>query len=1043
MNIRLGLISAYSLLYGVHSPRDIVMRAKDLGIQYLSITDRNSLYGIHEFLEAAEEASIHPIIGSELLYREGSVYAFVLEKSGFSRLCEILSILADRKQKSRGGNSISSISSNSLSGGLSKTITYYSGDGKSETSGMTREDMGALLAEDSGGLALATEDPSLLELLDRKNLRVYGACGPRRLRVLQKARKLDIPLLALDASLFFNSSDYSVHRVLRAIALGKTLGTLTDNDCISSDEIASRMFENDGAFDSFCTAWPEAAQGTENLVRMVRCTNPFDGYVFPQYPAVLADEPYTPNSPPGVIPYETTRSRSTAEEILRRRVFLGAEQRYGELNDAILDRIHYELDIINQKGFASYFLCMHDIVCMANRTCGRGSGAASIVSYALGITNVDPIAYDLYFERFLNPSRQDPPDIDVDFPWDERDALIQKVIAHFGVDHCARVANHNRFRFRSALRETAKAYGFSDLEISELEGQLVRGNRSMKDLHNHAQWVEVLELAQRLENLPRGLSMHCGGLVITPGPIRRYAPIEHSAGEHSHEYPLLAWEKEGTEAAGLVKLDLLGNRSLAVIRDALINLSEDGIVIDFIRTDPAQDPETIMALARGDTLGVFYIESPAMRQLQKKTGRGDFKHIVIHSSIIRPAAHRFIDEYVRRLHGAPYHPVHPRLERVLAETYGIMCYQEDVSKVAVALASFSEADADGLRKIIAKKAGGSRLAAYKDRFYEGCRKNSIPTTVIDEVWEMMLSFDGYSFNKPHSASYAMVSFQSAYLRVHYPAYFMAAVLSNQGGYYHPQAYISECRRMGIQLFGPDINESQYRYYAKGNRLVIGLMAIRGLSKRTSDAIMSERQRKGLFYSLEDVARRVQLPKDELAQLCEAGVFDSLASGLPRSIQFRVLITEGIAASTRVTGACSLFDAGYDECGASLRASIQASVQSERETLCQTKYRTSIVALDRTPVKVSRAELIREFECLGFLRSHHPFELWKATLQRFDRIYGKDLPHHVGKRVCLAGWPITRKEVWTRQGEPMDFISYEDETALFETVLFPQVYQQYR
>jgi DNA polymerase-3 subunit alpha/error-prone DNA polymerase len=426
------------------------------------------------------------------------------------------------------------------------------------------------------------------------------------------------------------------------------------------------------------------------------------------------------------------------------------------LGDGELDRIYYELDIIERKGFASYFLVMDDIVKMSPRTCGRGSGAASIVAYCLGITNVDPLEHKLYFERFLNPARIDPPDIEVDFAWDERDDLIKRVIEHFGEDRCARVANHNFFRFQSALRETAKAYGFGDAEISGIEKQLFHfGDKSVV---SDPLWQEILSIAEKLEGLPRGLGMHCGGLVITPGPIKQVAPIEKSL----EGFPLLSWEKEGTEAAGLVKTDLLGNRSLAVIRDALANLEEQGVFIDRYLWRPIEDKATIEALARGDSIGVFYIESPAMRQLQKKTGAGDFAHIVIHSSIIRPAANRFINEYVRRLKGGAWNPLHPRLAYVLDETYGILCYQEDVSKTAVALAGFNEVDADKLRKVIAKKAGAEKLALYERQFFEGCRVNGVDEGTIKEIWAMMLSFDGYSFCKPHSASYAMVSFQSAY-----------------------------------------------------------------------------------------------------------------------------------------------------------------------------------------------------------------------------------------------------------------------------------------
>jgi DNA polymerase-3 subunit alpha/error-prone DNA polymerase len=629
------------------------------------------------------------------------------------------------------------------------------------------------------------------------------------------------------------------------------------------------------------------------------------------------------------------------------------------------------------------------------------------VSFTLGITNVDPIAHDLYFDRFLNPARPDPPDIDVDFAWDERDDLIKSVIEKFGPEHCARVANHNFFRPRSALRETAKAYGFSDAAISQLERKIF--DLKEKEENIDPLWLEIYRIAGKINGLPRGLGMHCGGLVITPEPVYRYAPVEKSA----EGYPLLAWEKEGTEAAGFVKIDLLGNRSLAVIRDTIKNLEEQGIEIDRNTWRPVDDRETIEALARGDSMGVFYIESPAMRQLQKKTNIGDFAHIVIHSSLIRPAANKFISEYVRRLKGGKWEPLHPRLENILNETYGILCYQENVSKTATALANFNEADADKLRKVIVKKT--AKLAAYEKQFFEGCRGNGVTDETIKKIWEMMLSFDGYSFCKPHSASYAMVSFQSAYLRVHHPAEFMAAVLSNQGGYYRPHAYIAETRRMGLFTRGPDVNISRWKYYGIGNvergTVVIGLMAIKGLSASGAKAILDERERRGDFTSLGDFSQRVRLNRDDIIALCPAGVFDSIAGGLSRPLQARrLLIMRG---TDRGTGNGELFSAEVPEL-----------------TINKKVHKTG-------------DDLIEEYRALGFLRNTHPLALWKNEVMALRyRVKALNLCDHIGQAVKMLGWPVTQKDVWTKDGLSMSFLSLEDETGIYETVIFPRVYERF-
>ncbi len=844
---RLGLVSAYSMLYGVHKPDKLLDRSVSYGIKTVSICDLNNLYGVHVFIEAAKERNIKPIIGASLSAGKSTramVHCFVENRAGFARLCEILTERNKDKE---------------------------------------RFDPLPFLREQSKGLVLASSDEAVLESLNGRIKRLYAAITPTDISAVNPGRKLNIPLAFIDNSLFLEPGDFTAHKVLRAIALLKTIGSLGPDDTANKESILRPSQELRRMLES----WPEAVKGTEEIASICTYDNLFSGWIFPSYNA---------------------GEMSSADE-LRRRVYDGNAERYGELGDYETGRINYELDIIEEKGFSSYFLIIDDIVRMAKqafgrqRTCGRGSGAASIVSYGLGITNVDPLRHNLYFERFLNPSRPDPPDLDIDFAWDERDDLIKAVIDNFGPDHCARVANHNMFRYRSALRETAKAFGFGDAEITQMERQIQMGNNK-EQITNDKLWQEIFRIATKIEGLPRGMSMHCGGLVITPEPIRRYAPIEKSA----EGYPLLAWEKEGAEAAGFVKIDLLGNRSLAVIRDTLKNLEEQGVYIDRNTWRPIDDKETVEALAKGDSMGVFYIESPAMRQLQKKTNAGDFEHIVIHSSIIRPAANKFISEYVRRLKGGKWEPLHPRLENILDETYGILCYQEDVSKTAVALAGFNEADADKLRKVIAKKMGGVKLAAYQNQFYDGCRNNGVNDETIQKIWEMMLSFDGYSFCKPHSASYAMVSFQSAYLRVHHPAEFMAAVLSNQGGYYRPHAYLAESRRMKLFTVGPDINASRWKYYGISDRkgfhqgtLVIGLMAIKGLSASGANTIIEERDKRGEYKSLDDFSRRIRLNRDDITALCPSGAFDSIANGLSRPLQARRLLSMRSEKSERNNG----------------------------------------------------------------------------------------------------------------------------------------------
>jgi len=964
METRLGLISAYSFLCGVHKPEALLNRAVSFGVKTVSICDKNSLYGLHSFLEAAKDRNIRSIIGAALTWNENktsaprSLHLFVQNREGFSRLCEILSI------RNKDAKSFDPLPP---------------------------------LRENSAGLVIASANADVLTDIAQNVKHLFAAVTPDDLSALGIHKKLNIPLAFLDTSAFLKKSEHAVHKTLRAIGLNKTIGSLAPSEIIPEGK---SVFKTSAELASLLNSWPEAAEGTSQITELCRFNELFDGFIFPSY---------------GVDP--------GAE--LRQRVYEGAAERYGELGDMETDRIEYELNIIEKMGFAPYFLHIDDIVALTSRTCGRGSGAASIVSYSLGITNVDPIAYNLYFERFLNPARPDPPDIDVDFAWDERDEIIKTVIEKSGAGYCARVANHNFFRSRSALRETAKAYGFADAAISRLERKIF--DFKEKEEKIDPLWQEVYKIAAQIEGLPRGLSMHCGGIVITPEPVSRYAPIEKSL----EGFPLLAWEKEGTEAAGFVKIDLLGNRSLAVIRDAVENICGEYVSnteyninkkeLEDKLSMAVNDKATVDALARGDSIGVFYIESPAMRQLQKKTSAGDFDHIVIHSSIIRPAANKFISKYVKRLRGEKWEPLHPRLEKILDESYGILCYQEDVSKAAVALAGFDDVGADKLRKVIAKKAGAEKLKVYEKQFFEGCRKNNVDEKTINEIWAMMLSFDGYSFCKPHSASYAMVSFQSAYLRVHHPAEFMAAVLSNQGGYYRPHAYISEIRRMGLFTEGPDVNFSQWKYYGIKGAVVIGLMAIKGLSFTGAQKIFDERAQRGEFKSLEDFSRRVRLSRDDITALCPAGVFDSIANGIPRYLQTRYLL-----------GAKEIKNDESKKTNGEL-----FSCEISNSSLPHSKTVTRHIAF---PAPDS---LFEEYKVLGFLRNVHPLALWKnkvlAVKNRVKAVYIKE---YLNRHVCLIGWPVTQKDVWTKDGLTMSFLSLEDETAMYETVIFPQIYERY-
>ena len=1057
--VHLVMHSRFSLQRGVASPAALCEAARARGYASVALTDTNGLYGLHPFLEACRDTGLSPIVGVELRTRDVRAVLLVRDrKTGYPALCRAISAYHRAARPLE----------NSLMGTPPADDTF---------------DLAAHLAADHSGLAVLSDSPALLRALraplgpDR--LFVELRTGHRTFAALRLAEDLALsPVASCDAWLL-HPADHPTHRLLRAIDLDVSLSRVPAAELCPPD---AWLMPPDALARAFRHA-PEAIENASRLAETLHRDWRFDTLVFPTFP----------------VPPDHTSAAAYLRVLSER----GVRERYGGVSEKARARLARELTLIESKGFADYFLVVWDIVTRFPRTCGRGSAAASLVAYALGITHVDPIRYDLFFERFLNEGRKDPPDIDVDFPWDERDAVLEYVFRRYGPERTAMISNHNTFQPRAAIREVAKVHGMPEHEIKEVTerfpwhwdevdlGDMVRTHPTSKlalpvfagaDLR--APWPEILSAAQRILGFPRLLSTHCGGVVIAPGPITDWVPVEPAAkGVH-----VVQWEKEASEAFGLVKLDLLGNRSLAVIRDACARLRRDaGIEIDDARFAPLEDPATVALLAEGRTMGVFYVESPAMRQLQQKTGRGDFEHLVLHSSIIRPAANRFIREYVRRLRGEPYDPLPAVLEEVLRESYGIMSYQEDVSRVAMAMAGFDAAEADGLRKILSKKDPRRKLEDARQRFEEGSRARGFADEVIAKVWEMVESFRGYSFCKPHSASYALVSFRSAWLRAHHPAEFMAGVISNQGGYYSTFAYVSEARRMGLEVLPPDANESEKAWsgrtvrgaegeerrarseergarseerVAKGEErgakgeergakgeerrakgeerrakgeergansedpavaplpsplaprpwIRCGLMQVKGLKAAALDRLLAARARDGAFASFEEFLRRVDPDPADAAALVRAGAFDRMG-GAGLALRPKLLWRLDAWRGARPRGAnLELFP--------------------------------SEVALPPARPYDEGQVLAQEVDSLGFLLSRHPLSLYESQLARVRHVPAREMARHVGRRVTMIGWWVTGKVVQTKAGEPMEFVSFEDTTEIYEATFFPEAYARF-
>jgi DNA polymerase-3 subunit alpha/error-prone DNA polymerase len=958
--IVLGLHSRFSLMQATASPRALCRRARQLGYVTLALTDSNNLYGLWPFLSACEEEGLTPIIGAEVRTKQQRLFCLVKDRTGYRNLCHLL------------------------------TARHCD----------PAFDLPSALSTWHEGLIVLVTDQSLLhhcrEMGAHTAAALVGCPDQHNSDLRRTARSLGTPAVAMQDCFFLAPEDFPAYRLLRAIDSNSSLCRLPETETVTASAALAAPAEWMRRFQ----LWPECLSAAELIAEQCLLRTPYTGLVMPPW------------------------HQEDADAHLRAVAFAGAGQRYGTpLPETVITRLNHELTIIAAMRFSTYFLVVRDIVGPVARTCGRGSGAASLVAYCLRITNVCPIRHNLYFERFLNPGRSDPPDIDIDFAWDERDRILAAVLARFGC-RAAMVANHVGLQPRMAIRETAKVFGIPGGEISRITKKLpwiwragtaedgyleeLQALPQLRDADLSGPWPEILRLAARISGAPRYLSVHPGGVIITPEPVSDYVPVQRAA----KGVPIIQWEKDGAEEAGLVKIDLLGNRSLGVIRDAIHQVREGGRSLDERGWQPEDDPATQETVAQGLTMGCFYIESPATRLLQQRSGQGDFEHLVIHSSIIRPAANEFIREYLRRLHGGNWQPLHPLIAGVLDETYGIMVYQEDVSRVAVQV-GFSHADADRLRKIMSKKEKEKQLKDYRGRFFKAAAELGVDEAITGRIWAMMMSFDGYSFCKPHSASYARVSFQAAYLKTHFPAEFMAAVISNQGGFYSTFAYVSEARRLGLTVLPPDVNQSARHWQGSRQHIRVGLMAVAGLGSATIARIVAE-SRQRPFVSMFDFFGRVHPGVDEAEALIHAGALDELQPGAAtnRGIPLWLLATWRKSGKT----AGSLFR--LDPAPPSL------------------------------PPEDKRQRLRNEYRVLGFLCSLHPITLFAEQRRWFGALTAGELLHLPAaavaqrRRVRFLGWLITGKIVGTKKGEAMEFLSFEDETGLMECTLFPKVYEQH-
>lgn len=782
---------------------------------------------------------------------------------------------------------------------------------------------------------------------------------------------------------FADNHGWYIHQNLRAIDHNTLLSKLTPNNCAAQDEI---MLSPDRLRAAF-VLYPGLLETTNKVLN--DCDIDFD------FSTIKNKKSFTGNA-------------SDDRQLLHKLAYDGLVWRYGSNNSEAKRRVEEELAIIDKLGFSAYFLISWDVVRYSMSRgfyhVGRGSGANSVVAYCLRITDVDPIELDLYFERFLNPKRSSPPDFDIDYSWKERDEVIDYIFKRYGRKHTALLGTISTFRGKSIYRELGKVHGLPKAEIDEL----VSNPNRFAGLNRHTSHIH--ELAKHLLDFPNQRSIHAGGILISEEPITAYVALDMPP----KGFLTTQWDMYVSEELGFEKLDILSQRGIGHIKEAVdIVRSNRGISIDVHQVQLFKQDEKVKdQLRRAETNGCFYIESPAMRGLLRKLRCDNYLSLVAASSIIRPGVAKsgMMREYIQRFH----HPdrfqyIHPVMEQQLKETYGVMVYQEDVLKVCHHFAGLDLADADVLRRIMSgKKRKVNEFEEIVERFFSNCRNRGYPEEIAKEVWRQIESFAGYSFSKAHSASYAVESFQSLYLKAHYPLEFQVAVINNFGGFYHSWVYFNEARRQGGQLHLPCVNNSKYLTSIKGSIIYIGFVHLAGLEEKLVHQITDERERNGPYVSLYDFIDRVKPGIEQLVLLIRSGALAFTAQPKPGLLWEAHLYRKK---SHQTDPPALLF-----------------REQSKRYSLPKLESKLIEDAYD-------------EMELLGFSVSMTDFDLLKTTFR--GEVQALEMLQQTGQKRRMLGKLVTVKYVKTVRGELMHFGTFIDHTGeMFDTVHFPPCLKSY-
>jgi DNA polymerase-3 subunit alpha len=1027
--VHLHVHTQYSLLDGAIRIDDLLQRAAQFGMHSVATTDHGTMFGAVEFYEKATKAGIKPVIGIEIYVAPRSRFdktpidnrdlchlvLLAENQEGYRNLCKLASVaqLEGFYYKPRIDKQILRENSKGLiamTACLHGEIPRRIQDGRMEIADAAAREYLEIFGENRFFLEVQNNG---IEIQDRVNE-----------ALLDMSQRLSIPLVASNDCHYLDREDVRAHDVLLCIQTGKTIQD-TNRLQFRTDQLYLKSKEE--MYASF-NSYPDALSNTVDIARRCNLEFDFKTYHFPKF---------------------DTGSEQTADELFEQNVrqgFVNVLERVKSMNpqfdEAIYrDRLNYEIAVIKEMGFSGYFLIVADFIRYAKESGvpvgpGRGSAAGSLVAYSLGITDLDPIYHGLIFERFLNPARKSMPDIDVDFCIDGREDIYKYVVDKYGGgDYVAQIITFGKLKTRAVIRDVGRALDIPLRDVDtiakmvpdvlniSLDEALKQEPRLTELVEKDPKVAELIRICRVLEGLPRHASTHAAGVVIADRPLIDYLPLyKGKKGEVVTQFDMKIVEK-----IGLVKFDFLGLRNLTVIAKTLDLIARQGKTPPDLKKIELTDAATYRLLAAGDTTGVFQLESSGMKDLLVRLRPECFDDIIALVALYRPGPMEsgMIDDYVARKHGkkAVEYMV-PELEPILRETYGVIVYQEQVMKIAADLANYSMAEADDLRKAMGKKIV-KIMARHRQRFVEGAVANKIPEKKAKKLFDLIEKFGGYGFNKSHSAAYALIAYQTAFLKAHFAVEIMASLLTSE---MHSTdgvvKFIAECRHHDIPILPPDINKSDTEFTVDGSQIRFGLVAVKNVGESAIESIIASRTEQP-FESLFDFCERVDLKKVNkrvIESLIKCGAFDS--TGAKRS-QLMAALESALEYGQRVQKErndpqMGLFDLGDNQ------PSINAPVLPE------------IGEWD------GKQFLIFEKESVGFYLSGHPLTRHEEVLDKFTNANAISIKEfRDGGVVRIGGLVRSTKNIKTKKGELMAFVTIEDMHGSVEVIVFSRVFSDVR